>query len=29
MQKADNRAWGMRTRFSDDPFVLKDVPPQI
>src|SRR3546814_6777182 len=26
---ADNRAWGARTRFSDDLFVLEEAPPQI
>ena len=26
---ADNRALGARTRFSDDPLVLKDALPQI
>lgn len=29
MPWTDNRAWGARTRFSDDPFVLEDALPQI
>lgn len=27
MAGAYNRAWGARTRFSDDPFVSKDALP--
>lgn len=29
MRKAGNQAWDARTRFSDDPFAPRDIPPYI
>jgi len=29
MNRGGNRQWDAQTRFSDDPFILKDALPQI